>query len=264
MADSHSIPAHRDCTKCGERKPLTEFTKAQGGKYGRSSRCRACAAVYAKANQVRANELSLARYHRLQEPKRSAKLLEKAKLLAATEKWCSRCETTRPKLEFKKKDESRDGLHCYCRICCNELNREYRKKNPETAAEWSRRWAEKNPEKRRAIYRRWAEKPSNKIHFSVTARVYECLKGMKSRRRTEELIGYSFDDLRHHLEKQFVRGMSWDNYGTWHLDHIIPLSSFPITSPDDPGLKLAWALTNLRPIWATENLKKGDKRLYLV
>jgi hypothetical protein len=94
--------------------------------------------------------------------------------------------------------------------------------------------------------------------------MYECLKGSKDWRRSEALIGYSFADLRIHLERQFAPGMSWDNYGDWHVDHIVPLSTFHITSPDDPAMKQAWAMTNLRPLWATENLKKGAKRLYLV
>jgi hypothetical protein len=58
--------------------------------------------------------------------------------------------------------------------------------------------------------------------------------------------------------------MSWENYGDWHIDHIVPLSSFTFTGVDDPEIRIAWALSNLRPIWAKENIKKRDKRLFLI
>ena len=87
-----------------------------------------------------------------------------------------------------------------------------------------------------------------------------CLRGGKGGRRTEKLVGYSMDELRVHLERQFAKGMSWENMGEWHIDHIVPLVSFAITGPDDPELRRAWSLTNLRPLWASANLSKHDKR----
>jgi 5-methylcytosine-specific restriction endonuclease McrA len=55
--------------------------------------------------------------------------------------------------------------------------------------------------------------------------------------------------------------MTWDNYAhdTWHIDHIVPLSSFLFDTPDDPGFKSAWALANLQPLWAKENMSKGNR-----
>ena len=47
--------------------------------------------------------------------------------------------------------------------------------------------------------------------------------------------------------------------GEWHIDHIVPLASFVIAGPDDPELRRAWALTNLRPLWAKDNMRKGAK-----
>ena len=58
--------------------------------------------------------------------------------------------------------------------------------------------------------------------------------------------------------------MGWHNMGEWHIDHIVPVSSFTITSADDADFKACWALTNLRPMWADENRSKGDKRLTLL
>lgn len=68
---------------------------------------------------------------------------------------------------------------------------------------------------------------------------------------------YKTDELRAHLEAQFQAGMSWDNYGEWHIDHIKPLASFDLEDTDQ--LKLACHYTNLQPLWAKDNLSKGAK-----
>ena len=76
---------------------------------------------------------------------------------------------------------------------------------------------------------------------------------------TIELIGCSIEYLRRHLESQFVGGMTWNNYGLygWHIDHIIPLSYFDFTDPEQQ--RRAWHYTNLRPMWAVDNIRKGNK-----
>ena len=59
-----------------------------------------------------------------------------------------------------------------------------------------------------------------------------------------------------HLEVRFQPGMSWDNYGEWHIDHIVPLAAFNYETPDDLDFGRAWALENLQPLWAKENIRK--------
>lgn len=75
----------------------------------------------------------------------------------------------------------------------------------------------------------------------------------------ERRLGYSVAELRAHIERQFTQGMTWEAYGTGriHLDHIHPISSFDMS--DDAEFKACWALTNLRPMWAADNLKKRAK-----
>jgi hypothetical protein len=65
----------------------------------------------------------------------------------------------------------------------------------------------------------------------------------------------------YHLEKQFSNGMSWDNYGEWHVDHIKPMSSFDMIEEGDKEFLECWSLKNLRPLWGEENLSKGSKIL---
>lgn len=78
------------------------------------------------------------------------------------------------------------------------------------------------------------------------------------------ILGYTRDELVAHLERQFTKGMSWNNMGEWHIDHIVPLSSFSIETPDSPDFARAWALTNLRPMWGIANMSKGGKVLTLL
>lgn len=70
-------------------------------------------------------------------------------------------------------------------------------------------------------------------------------------------LGCSIEELKIHLESQFQPEMNWDNYGSWHIDHIIPLSSFDLT--DKEQLLKACNYTNLQPLWAKDNLSKGAK-----
>jgi guanylate kinase len=74
----------------------------------------------------------------------------------------------------------------------------------------------------------------------------------------KDSLGYSIDDLKSHLESQFTEGMSWDNYGEWHIDHIRPESWFNYSSIEDGDFKKCWSLDNLQPMWADENLKKNN------
>ena len=71
-------------------------------------------------------------------------------------------------------------------------------------------------------------------------------------------LGYSWRQLREHLESQFLSDMTWDNWGeVWEVDHIRPLASFRYESLDDPQFREAWKLSNLRPLYRDANAKKG-------
>lgn len=92
------------------------------------------------------------------------------------------------------------------------------------------------------------------VHARITGKT-------KGGRRTFALLGYAVEQLVAHLESRFAPGMSWENYGRngWHIDHIRPLSSFTYSTPDCPDFKEAWALSNLQPLWAIDNLRKHAK-----
>ena len=76
------------------------------------------------------------------------------------------------------------------------------------------------------------------------------------KRKWRELTGYDIEDLLVRLQGQFQPGMSWENYGEWHIDHIKPVAAFKYHKPDK-AFRECWALDNLQPLWAKENRIKG-------
>ena len=80
-------------------------------------------------------------------------------------------------------------------------------------------------------------------------------KSKVKNKKTEEILGCDYMFIKDYLETKFTEGMSWENYGKWHIDHIIPLSS---AKTKEEFYKLCH-YTNLQPLWAEENLKKYNK-----
>jgi hypothetical protein len=81
------------------------------------------------------------------------------------------------------------------------------------------------------------------------------LSGRQKADRTETLLGYTYEQLKQRIEFNFKDGMSWENYGEWHIDHIKPVSRFVRQGVIDP--MMINALCNLRPLWAADNLRKN-------
>ena len=72
----------------------------------------------------------------------------------------------------------------------------------------------------------------------------------------EQRVGYTITELREHLQKQFEPGMSWQNYGQWHIDHKFPVTHFHFSTYQDKDFRRCWALSNLQPLWARDNWTK--------
>lgn len=101
-----------------------------------------------------------------------------------------------------------------------------------------------------------------RMNCAMSRDIRASLKGTKSERHWENIVGYVLPELMQTLEKEFRQGMTWDNYGKWHLDHMIPLAHFTFNSTEDPEFKKAWSLGNLQPLWKGENLRKGAKFMF--
>lgn len=123
--------------------------------------------------------------------------------------------------------------------------------SPEEKIERSRKLA-------RDKYREMMESQSFRLNGRMRNAIRKSLKGGKNGRRWESLVGYSLKQLMKHIEKRFAPGMSWDNFGEWHIDHIIPKSLFNYSSVEDIDFKRCWALKNLQPLWAEENIRKHN------
>jgi hypothetical protein len=107
--------------------------------------------------------------------------------------------------------------------------------------------------------RRW--RYANDIDFKIRMRLrtrltYAIKKGSKTGSAVT-LLGCSIPEFKAHIEKLFQPGMTWENWGEWHLDHIRPLASFDLTQYDE--LRIACHHTNLQPLWGPDNLTKGDR-----
>jgi hypothetical protein len=144
-----------------------------------------------------------------------------------------------------------------------ERTSKWREENKERLKELQRRWREQNPGwANDYTKRRYAEDPQFALAYKVRARVYQAIQkgGASKTGRTEELIGCSFDFLRQHIERQFKGKMSWDNPGSFHIDHIVPLAAFDLTDPAQ--LKVACNWQNMRPLSPRKNMSKGAKLLH--
>lgn len=168
------------------------------------------------------------------------------------------------------------GLHSACKDCqdkkskeCYAENKELIKKhskeyyinNKRSADESNMRWRKANPELSQKYNRKTRATPQGRLGDRMGPAIRIALKNNKSGRTWESLVDYTCSDLKKHLENLFIEDMNWDNMGEWHIDHIIPKSLFNYTIPEDKEFQKCWALSNLQPLWATDNLKKNNKLL---
>jgi len=101
-----------------------------------------------------------------------------------------------------------------------------------------------------------------KLNRNVTWAICRSLNShsdLRSKQYWESLVGFTLNQLIAHLESLFRPGMTWENRKEWHIDHIKPLALFDFETPKDTQFKEAWALKNLQPLWAKDNLSKGAK-----
>lgn len=154
----------------------------------------------------------------------------------------------------------RTSQHKFCTACREKSDIESRrrinvrfKSTPEARADNARRQRERR-----------AKNPKFAIAARMSASIYQSLNEKKAGRSWESLVGYSLEQLVQHLERQFLSGMSWENHGDWHIDHIRPIALFRFESETDVEFRDCWALSNLRPLWALANKSKNAKRVFLI
>lgn len=215
----------KKCCKCKEDRPVSEFPARKQSKDGLDHYCRSCHNANCRARYARNK-------YGVDDPKYISSLLTEE--VVNSVKTCRICDEEKPKEEFVKRGNSIDGYRKIC-LVCHRKEQSIREK----------KWRASNHRQRLSKY--------------VSHQVWKSLKGGKSGKRWQSLVGYSLDDLMQHLQPLFKEGMSWENYGDWHIDHICPVSSFAITSYDCSAFQECWSLQNLQPLWAIDNKKKYNK-----
>tara|TARA_B100001094_G_scaffold117052_1_gene112893 strand:- start:5520 stop:6122 length:603 start_codon:yes stop_codon:yes gene_type:complete len=166
---------------------------------------------------------------------------------------------------YRNPKGGKDGYDKRCKACVRKIQLARYHEDPAKHLERHKSWrARGGLEKMNAYQRNWRKNnmtPERKIRKSVSVAVYLVLKkGAKSKGgSTFAHLPYTPAELKEHIEKQFDRHMSWENYGTyWNLDHIIPQAALSYNSLTHPNFEKCWALNNLRPLEAKLNSSKGS------
>lgn len=212
----------KKCSMCNRTLLSEEFRKNKTKTDGFSTECRECSAII--------NDRSREKY-----------TLKNANVNVLIEyKTCPNCNTLKLKDGFFKNQTSADGLSGYCIECSNEQRKIRLKTNP-----------------------------AFKLRSNVSAIIRDALTRQHVRKNNSvwKYLPYTPQQLKEHIEEQWEPWMNWDNHGvvshkrrTWQIDHIIPQSKLVYDSLEHPNFQKCWALDNLRPLDAFENISRNSKK----
>lgn len=164
-------------------------------------------------------------------------------------------------MPYKDKGKQKEYLHMYYikhkeRLKETKANalKKWRASNKEHISKYNTTYSAKNKHKRNAREKLRRDSDSlYRMKINLRRRIRASI--INKTGNTTDILGCSYDEVRHHLSSNFKNGMSWENYGEWHIDHIIPLAT---ANTDQEACKLCH-YSNLQPLWAEENLLKSTK-----
>lgn len=242
MTDQIVAVHSKTCSKCGECKPATLefFHPNKGGKYGLRGQCRPCRLAVIR-DQIKEPDIAARR------KAYSAEYISSGRNAARNREW-------------------NKGNPEKARI----IAATWRSRNKDKVREAQQKYREANRDKVRAKQRRAdAKAQKNPVHVlnkRIKSRIREMLRGSFVPRSIGLHLEFTKAELVHHIGKQFTKGMTWERLtaGEIHVDHIIPVASFDIKELGDNEFKACWALSNLRPLWNTDNWSKQAKVLTLL
>lgn len=189
------------------------------------------------------------------------------------------------KYNYKNKEKIKNYMKEYRlknKVILSNKNKEYEKKNKEKRDIIRKEYYQNNKQKilnrqYAVISRKIKNDPIFKLRSDISKLMCHYLKKCNKNKDNKSILNilpYSIEDLKIHLEKQFEPWMNWNNRGVyrmlewddnntatwkWQIDHIIPHSKFNYKSINDENFKKCWSLNNLRPLSAKENLIKGNR-----
>lgn len=186
---------------------------------------------------------------------------------------CTTCKIDKPLTEYYRSKKEKGGRKYICKSCFADYQREYHKKNYEKLRQKriAYRESESGKEVRKEYLKSEGYRRSQRNYLRKRRQsdpLFKMASNLRRRTRkafdrsywkkdspTKQLLGCDYNKAFKHIENQFRDGMSWDNYGEWHIDHIIPLCS--ATTVEE--LEKLCHYKNLQPLWAEENILKGGK-----
>jgi hypothetical protein len=175
-------------------------------------------------------------------------------------KVCRKCKKEKELTEFYKQKKGKFGVKPECKICIKEYNKE----NSEHQRLYFKKYREENKQHISKIKKDWElrQRKTNvlfKLKQNLRHRTNSAFKSKywQKNNTTKDLLCCSFEEAKTHIESKFTYGMNWDNYGKWHIDHIIPLAS----AKTEEEMCNLFNYKNLQPLWASDNFRKSDKIL---
>jgi hypothetical protein len=174
-------------------------------------------------------------------------------------RWCVACKKVAAKGESLVEQRER---HHRNKQKMNEKCRIWREKNKEKIQKYKKDNFEKSREHRKRSHIKKMNDPIYALAKRVKSAISNSLGeiGLKKTSQTRIILGCSKSEFKIHIERQFTKGMTWENRDQWHIDHIIPIS----TAKTEADVIALNHFTNLRPLWAKDNIKKSNKMLYLI
>ena len=270
----------KKCSSCKIIKKLTDFYLRNKYKNWHQSKCKECVAKfnrekyyndfdYREKCKEKGRNRFKEKYYNDKEFRESRK--QKSKKYRKENAECKKIKDKeyRQRPEVKEKINKRkreiyankgltDKRKKYCKNYMKTYNKKYSKDPKNKLKIKTYRKSKKYKEKRKRHYEKNKNKIDYRIRRNMSKNIWKSIKGVKTKSWLK-LVDYSLTELISHIESKFQKGMNWQNYGEWHVDHKRPVSSFNITSQECDDFKLCWSLENLQPLWAIDNLKKGSK-----
>lgn len=177
-------------------------------------------------------------------------------------KICSKCGKEKEFNCFHRSKQFDSGYYSSCKECRKGESKRFYEENKEVKKKQSNEYYYANKDtiqKQKNEYniKKRKEDPKFLLTRRLRNRLYYALKQKFWKKDTKfaNYIGCDLEFLKTHMESQFIDGMCWENQGEWHIDHIIPL----VSANTEDELYALCHYTNLRPMWALDNIKKGTK-----
>ena len=250
------------CTRCKETKYFDAFTKDKNSKDGFARYCKPCRKIMKHESYLRNRESHLAKCKEYRDNNHEkVSDAKKRCYYAKKEQYAERSKQyylENKEMMLERSAEYREKNRAKIRLRGAKYYSQNREKLIQKQADYQRR----NAQKRNAYSKQYVKnKRQNDKLYALRTNIRSRFKFELAKRgeskwiKANDYLGCSWLELREYLESQFTDGMTWDNYGEWHVDHIVPLA---IAENRAQLIKLCHH-TNLRPLWAFDNISKGAK-----